>query len=494
MRNLRLLIVDNLSISNDLNHLPNSLRFLDWFGYSSKCLPSSFQPKEIVELNLQYSEIKYLWEGVKYLDMLKSMDLSYSANIIQTPDFTGFPRLERLRLSWCTNLVDVHPSIRQLNRLVVLDLEHCKSLTNLPCISTEMESLKILNLCGCSKIRNFLEFNGVLKSLSELHLSGTGIETLPSSIDCLAALSLLNLKDCCHLECLPGYMDSLMSLEKLDISGCRRLVNLPDSLWKIKCLKELDLHDTQIIEVPSANRAWQDRLKYQLSLNMRPMYSMSGDSDGEYEDYGMYVAGTLGYIAPAGYDGEPDGLLGPLLAGYDDSSRRVAFTILNHYLQGLLCQKTEFQTIIEMNNLPRWLTHQSLGNSISIELPPNWCNGRWMGFFLCAYFNVIGETFGLGARVIALGDMPHSHYASKTFFRMTALGSHIWLLYFSRDDWFATVGNGECSQIEVVFENYGSVEGVRECGVSLVYEQDVEEFNQTIAQTIAQIGNSHNKR
>ena len=67
MCNLRLLIVDNLSISNDLNHLPNSLRFLDWFGYSSKCLPSSFQPQELVELNLQFSEIKYLWEGVKVI-------------------------------------------------------------------------------------------------------------------------------------------------------------------------------------------------------------------------------------------------------------------------------------------------------------------------------------------------------------------------------------------------------------------------------------------
>ena len=246
--------------------------------------------------------------------MLKSLDLSYSANIIQTPDFTGFPRLERLRLSWCTNLVDLHPSIRRLSRLVVLDLEHCKSLTNLPCISTEMESLKILNLCGCSEIRNFLEFNGVLKSLSELHLSGTGIETLPLSIDCLAALSLLNLKDCCHLQCLPGYMDSLMSLEKLDISGCRRLVNLPDSLWKIKCLKELDLQGTGIIEVPSANRVWQDLLKYQLSSNRDSMYSLLVVPDMER-------------------NGEPDGLLGPLLAGYDDSSLRVAFTILNHYLQ-----------------------------------------------------------------------------------------------------------------------------------------------------------------
>ena len=253
--------------------------------------------------------------------MLKSLDLSYSANIIQTPDFTGFPRLERLRLRWCTNLVDLHPSIRRLSRLVVLDLEHCKSLTNLPCISTEMESLKILNLCGCSKIRNFLEFNGVLKSLSELHLSGTGIETLPPSIECLAALSFLNLKDCCHLECLPGYMDSLMSLEKIDISGCHRLVNLPDSLWKIKCLKELDLQGTGIIEVPSANPVWQDLLKYQLSSNICPMYSTSVHSDDE--NYGFDICMFFQDLDDENY-------------GYDDSSRRVAFTILNRYLQ-VLC-------------------------------------------------------------------------------------------------------------------------------------------------------------
>jgi len=67
MGNLRLLIVDNMSILDGLNHLPNDLRFLDWFGYSSKVLPSSFQPKELVELNLQFSEIKYLWEGVKVI-------------------------------------------------------------------------------------------------------------------------------------------------------------------------------------------------------------------------------------------------------------------------------------------------------------------------------------------------------------------------------------------------------------------------------------------
>ena len=65
-------------------------------------------------------------------------------------------------------------------------------------------------------------------------------------------------------------------------------------------------------------------------------------------------------------------------------------------------------------------------------------------------------------------------------------GPHVWLLYLSRDDWFSTVGNGKCSQIEVVFETTsGSGCLVRQCGVSLVYEKDMElmeELNQANAQ------------
>ena len=89
------------------------------------------------------------------------------------------------------------------------------------------------------------------------------------------------------------------------------------------------------------------------------------------------------------------------------------------------------------------------------------------------------EAFGFSVRVIALGD---SHYDSETFFRTTYCSGHIWLLYLSRDDWFATVQNGECSQIEVVFGTSTREARVLKCGVSLVYQQHEEEFNQTIAQ------------
>ena len=67
MSALSLLIIDQLHIPNALNHVPNSLRHLSWSYYSLKCLPSSFQPKDLVELDLCDSKLKYLWEGAKVI-------------------------------------------------------------------------------------------------------------------------------------------------------------------------------------------------------------------------------------------------------------------------------------------------------------------------------------------------------------------------------------------------------------------------------------------
>ncbi|KAL4598414.1 hypothetical protein ACB092_11G058300 [Castanea dentata] len=252
MYNLRLLKIHSMHIPNGLNLVSNTLKFLQWIGYSSKSLPSSFQPKELVELNLQSSKIKYLWEGVKYLGKLKCINLRDSYNLIQTPDFSGVPRLERLNLACCRSLVEIHPSIGQLSKLNVLDVQSCKSLTNLPSMTSKMESLTILNLSGCSNIKKIPEFKGIMKSLSELYLGCTAIEKIPSSIECLTALTLLNLEYCRNLECLPRNITSLRSLEVLILSECSRLTNLPDSLWKMKCLKELDLSGTAIREIPSS--------------------------------------------------------------------------------------------------------------------------------------------------------------------------------------------------------------------------------------------------
>ena len=144
-----------------------------------------------------------------------------------------------------------------------------------------------------------------------------------------------------------------------------------------------------------------------------------------------------------------------------------------------------FQIIIPGYEIPWWITHQRSGNSISLGLPPNWCNSKWMGFALCASLDAsyshisveefdLGETFGLKARVIACGDTPHSYYATEISCSTKLVARQIWLLHPSRDDWFATAQSGEFNQIEVVFESSKPGLYVRKCGLSLVYKQDDE--------------------
>ena len=192
----------------------SSLKRLTLRGNSFVTLPASInQLSKLEALDLQRCgkllSLPELPSTVKYINA------QHCYNLIQTPDFTGLLRLERLYLTECSKLVEIHPSIGQLRRLVVLDLQGCQSLTNLPSMSTEREPLTILNFSGCKS-----QFTG---------------------IECLTALTTLNLKACEKLQCLPSNMDSLSSLEKLSLSRCSKIVKLPENFWKIKCLKELEL-------------------------------------------------------------------------------------------------------------------------------------------------------------------------------------------------------------------------------------------------------------
>ncbi|KAH7568391.1 hypothetical protein JRO89_XS07G0285800 [Xanthoceras sorbifolium] len=187
MTNLRLLkITSNVQFSQDLEYLSNELRFLKWKGYPLKSLPSSFHPEKLFYLSMCYSNIECLWKNIKVLCMcvcvyvyiyinshfeeLKTMKLSYSCNILKTPDFTGVPNLERLELEGCTRLVELHPSIGFLKRLAVLNLKNCKNLVRFTTDISGLKSLNILNLYGCSKLEELPLNLEALECLEELDL------------------------------------------------------------------------------------------------------------------------------------------------------------------------------------------------------------------------------------------------------------------------------------------------------------------------------------
>ncbi|KAF5444610.1 hypothetical protein F2P56_033730, partial [Juglans regia] len=161
------------------------------------------------------------------LKTLKLLDLSDSRNLILTPDFTGFPNLEKLILQGCTRLEKVDPSVGALERLILLNLRDCKCLSSFP-HEINLKSLEILILSGCSRLKNLPEIGQNMISLSKLYLNGTAIEELPSSIEHLTNLALLNLRDCKSFLSFPRVLFGLASLKSLILSGCRCQPTLVD--------------------------------------------------------------------------------------------------------------------------------------------------------------------------------------------------------------------------------------------------------------------------
>ncbi|XP_021819714.1 TMV resistance protein N-like isoform X2 [Prunus avium] len=219
MINLKFLEVDNVIISSIPRILPNCLRIMKWNRYSSKYLPSNFQPNKLVSREMQDSKLVRLWDERIDLPNLKYMDLSCSRNLATTLNFTGIPKLKVLNLEGCENLVEIHPSIAFLKWLTHLILKKCKSVKSLP-REVEMDSLIYFGVEDCSKLEKIPEFSGQMENLSMLILSGTPIEKLPSSIGHLVGLTFLDVSNCKNLFGLPSEICNLKSLEVLYADGC----------------------------------------------------------------------------------------------------------------------------------------------------------------------------------------------------------------------------------------------------------------------------------
>ncbi|RVW15088.1 Retrovirus-related Pol polyprotein from transposon RE1 [Vitis vinifera] len=87
-----------------------------------------------------------------------------------------------------------------------------------------------------------------MEHLAELSLEGTLIKGLPSSIENLTGLALLNLKECKRLQSFPRSIFKLQSLKTLVLSNCTRLKKLPDMLENKESLKELFLDGSSVTD------------------------------------------------------------------------------------------------------------------------------------------------------------------------------------------------------------------------------------------------------
>ncbi|XP_058196349.1 disease resistance protein RUN1-like isoform X1 [Rhododendron vialii] len=264
MHDLKFLQLYGVHISGPYKMLPKGLKWLSWHGFLLNSIPNDFPLENLIALDMCHTSLKNVWEGTRFLEFLKTLNLCHSPDLARTPDFSGTPNLERLLLNDCRSLVDVHESIGSLERLFLLDLRDCKSLRKLPRSIGKLKLLKSLKLSGCPNIDELptnrgsmdshspsasgevnamqsfirpwllkprknpeMSWTSLSQSLVELTLAECNLsdDDLPRDLGKLCSLVYINLART-QISSLPDFIRGLTRLNVLDIHGCPRLRKL----------------------------------------------------------------------------------------------------------------------------------------------------------------------------------------------------------------------------------------------------------------------------
>ncbi|KVF33709.1 Leucine-rich repeat-containing protein, partial [Cynara cardunculus var. scolymus] len=201
------------------------------------------------------------------------MTLSYCHHLTNLPDFTEIPNLEYLYLNGCVNLVEVHPSVGLLKRLIYLSLKNCYNLRSFP-DKVQMDSLRHLIIWGCSKVENWPKVLGKIKTLIELGVDLPAINEPPSIVSSISNLQSLLIHGHERIRSrwrnsefqpssspskwhhpqsfvIPSFA-SLHFLKHLHVSNCNISEVSSDIFEALSCLEELDLHGNSFSSLPAS--------------------------------------------------------------------------------------------------------------------------------------------------------------------------------------------------------------------------------------------------
>ncbi|XP_056164648.1 disease resistance protein RPV1-like [Syzygium oleosum] len=251
---LRFLGGDNINFIGDFENLLHNLRWFSWHHCPMDLLVTNLNLMNLVVLDLSRSNITHDWSGWRQIKAknLKVLDLTLCWELTQTPDFSQFPKLEKLILTNCWRLSTIDSSIRNLKMLSTLDITGCSSLQGLPEEIGSLECLSEITIPKTFKRFKLPETLGKLKSLTKFKIFDNGdVYQLPHSIGRLTNLTHLWLTHCYNLVELPDSIGELKSLVELNLRYSRISI-LPDSIGNLKRLKVLNVQSTKIHTLPSA--------------------------------------------------------------------------------------------------------------------------------------------------------------------------------------------------------------------------------------------------
>ncbi|KAH9783041.1 Disease resistance-like protein DSC1 [Citrus sinensis] len=237
-------IYDVLKISyNELNPEEKSL-FLDiacFFVGEDKNLVTKILDDSNYVLKV-IEALRSLEEAFK----LKSVDLCNSQNLTRMPDLSETPNLERMYLLNCTNLPFISSSIENLNNLTRTWIEE------VPSSIESLTNLEVLDLAHCKRLNRLSASICKLKSLSWLRLYNCSkLESFPGILENMARLEYIDLRLTAIKE-LPSSVEHLEGLKELRMEYCYKLSKLPDNLGSLRSLKRLHTGKSAISQLPSS--------------------------------------------------------------------------------------------------------------------------------------------------------------------------------------------------------------------------------------------------
>ncbi|ONH90428.1 hypothetical protein PRUPE_8G053300 [Prunus persica] len=483
---------ENLTTTPDLSGIPN-LQVLDF----QLC-------KNLVEIHPSIADLK----------CLKRLYLGFCSKLKKTPEFSEQMK-NMLSLSLTkTSIEKLSSSIGCLVGLTDFFLVDCKNLASLPNEICNLKSLKELNVDGCSKIDKLPENMGEMESLTKLQLCGTSIRQLPSSVCGLKKLYRLSLRGSGSQPNksrfwwgLPrlyqrnaivlGSLDGLCSLGKLDLSDCGLCEgDLPNDIGCLSYLEQLKLSGNNFVSLP-ASIGCLSKLKLFWVNGCQKLQQLPDLSKLiSLVDIDMTGCTSLKML--------PQLLSNCSLVDINNNIHFPSFScancfvlvdnegcdsilmkMLQRYLQLIPrpCFEYPFEIVTPGREIPEWFSNQSLGDSLTVELPLDSCT-TWMGIALCAVFEVqddLSEFHYFQISCSLQGMQPFGF--SRCFKIRDVVSDHLWVIYISREKFVK-----KCGQIKVLSTTYYSKEemwrpekscmSVKKCAFRLVHEQDVEQLNQ----------------
>ncbi|XP_023746928.1 disease resistance protein RPV1 isoform X1 [Lactuca sativa] len=515
MDNLMLLQLNYVHMNGSYANFPEELRGLCMHGFRLKSIPLDLPMRNLVALDMSYSNIEAFvgcynnsqrLEKRQTLDesclkekrlfgSLKILNLSFCKQLRSLGDFDQLPALERLIVRHCIGLLEVCESIEKCVELLFIDLSYCKKLEKLPRNIGMLKNVKTMLLDGCSpggsRIQNrgmdALElgkadnihintrtsssaFVGAIpsdlklftiylpRSLVSLSLAYSNLSTksFPTDLSCLSMLKELYL-DGNPINSMPSCVRTLPRLEMLSMQQCKKLKSIehpPRTLSKL-----LFPVDERVLR------------KVVFDPNMSPLDLLR--SSMVYSGLSYEIEGIVKIQPMVGVEEKVLRSLGWSNLDFLNE-RHLGANSWESETQQMFYEFGIFSTMYEAEEMPSWFRHRSVGPSISFTIPPSSPNNLLTGLNFCSLHTLKPPVewwncFPFTPMMTISNITKNRMWIYERCFDRGILSRDCCVLLSHWMFRMNEMEGGDHITITVTLPNYRVV---KECGVSLVYEDD----------------------